>query len=164
MSKIKPSLFFAILIYFSSNLLCGSAKAQTIPPFKIMLSDNRVFSADELPKGKPLILVYFDPDCDHCQMLMKNLFSKIDEFKKAEIVMVTFKSIPELAAFEKEHDISKYPNIKTGTEGTSFYLRYYYGLEKMPFTALYDKHGKLNYSYKEQTSVDDLIRRLKKVE
>jgi len=31
----------------------------------------------------------------------------------------------------------------------------------MPFTALYDKKGNLNYSYRKETSVDDLIKRLK---
>jgi hypothetical protein len=48
-----------------------------------------------------------------------------------------------------------------GTEGTGFYLRNYYGLMTMPFTALYDKKGKLNYSYRKETLVDDLLNRLK---
>ena len=73
-----------------------------------------------LPKTKPLVLIYFDPDCDHCQKLMKEFFQKIDAFKKAEIIMVTFKPVEEVAAFEKQHNTQKYPNIIVGTEGIGF--------------------------------------------
>ena len=104
-------------------------------------SDKTIFNAAELPKTKPVVLIYFDPDCEHCQKLMKELFQKIDAFKKAEIIMVTFKPIEEVAAFEKLNNTQKHSNIIVGTEGLGFYLRNYYGLVTMPFTALYDKKG-----------------------
>jgi len=162
MNKRKSSLFFAVCIYFLAGIFCTSAGfSQSIPPFQMTLDKNKVFKASDLAKGRPLILIYFDPDCDHCQKLMNELFKKINDFKRSQIVMVTFKPLVEVAAFEKKYQAKKYSNIKVGTEGTRFYLRMYYGLMKMPFTALYDKKGNLNYSYREETPVDDLIRRLK---
>jgi len=146
------------MIFFSSATL-----SQNLPPFKMYRSDKTVFNAAELPKTKPVVLIYFDPDCDHCQKLMKELFQKIDAFKKAQIIMVTFKPVEELPAFEKLHNTQKYSNITVGTEGAAFYVRNYYGLVTMPFTALYDKNGNLIYSYRKDTSVDDLINRLKKL-
>ncbi len=156
---------FPLLIIFISATLCipGQALSQAIPPFKMTLSNNRIFSATELPKGKPTILIYFDPECEHCQKLMTEFFKKINEFKKAEIVMVTYKPVNEVAAFEKMHSTKKYNNIIVGTEGLAFYLRDYYGLMVMPFTALYDKKGNLSHSYIKETPVDDLISRLKKL-
>jgi len=148
---ICSSLLFLSMAVFSPSL----------PPFKMYRGDKTIFSAAELPKTKPLILIYFDPECEHCQKLMKELFQKIDAFKRAEIIMVTFKSVEEVAAFEKLHNTQKYPNIVVGTEGVGFYLRNYYGLVTMPFTALYDRKGNLNYSYRKETMVDDLINRLK---
>ena len=150
------------LICLSTTVLFSLAVfSQSLPPFKMYRSDKTIFNATELPKTKPVVLIYFDPDCDHCQKLMKELFLKIDAFKKAEIIMVTFKPVEEVAAFEKQHNTQKYPNIIVGTEGIGFYLRNYYGLMTMPFTALYDKKGNLNYSYRKETFVDDLINRLK---
>jgi thiol-disulfide isomerase/thioredoxin len=147
---------FSTMVFFSL-----AAFSQSLPPFKMYRSDKTIFNATELPKTKPVVLIYFDPDCDHCQKLMKELFLKIDAFKKAEIIMVTFKSVEEVAAFEKQHNAQKYPNIIVGTEGIGFYLRNYYGLMTMPFTALYDKKGNLTYSYRKETFVDDLINRLR---
>jgi len=157
------------MTFLTRGLICLSTMAffslaafsQSLPPFKMYRSDKTIFNAAELPKTKPVVLIYFDPDCDHCQKLMKELFGKIEAFKKAEIIMVTFKSVEEVAAFEKQHNTQKYPNIIVGTEGIGFYLRNYYGLMTMPFTALYDKKGNLNYSYRKETFVDDLINRLK---
>ena len=156
-SLLKRGLVCCLTIAFFSSL----AFSQSLPPFKMYRSDKTIFNAAELPKTKPVVLIYFDPDCDHCQKLMKELFLKIDAFKKAEIIMVTFKPVEEVAAFEKQHNTQKYPNIIVGTEGIGFYLRNYYGLMTMPFTALYDKKGNLNYSYRKETFVDDLINRLK---
>jgi hypothetical protein len=92
---------------------------------------------------------------------MNEFFRKMNRFKKAEILMVTFKSIQEVAGFEKKYDCHKYSNIKVGTEGSSFQLRNYYRLVKMPFTALYDKHQNLVYSYRQEAPLEDLISRLK---
>ena len=159
----RSRLFFtaSIFLCFSVNLLFPSRmSSQTIPPFKMTLSNNKIFDATNLPKGKPLVLIYFDPDCDHCQKLMADLFKKINSFKKVEMVLITFKSVTEVAAFEKKHTTNKYANMKVGTEGTLFYLKNYYKLVKMPFTALYDSKGNYNYSYRDETPVDDLIKRL----
>jgi hypothetical protein len=125
------------------------------------LSNNKIFNSADLPRGKPLVLIYFDPDCDHCQKLVTELVKKMNSFKKAEIVLITFKPVTEVAAFEKKYTTGKYANMRVGTEGTLFYLRNYYKLIKMPFTALYDSKGNYNYSYRDEAPLDDLINRLK---
>ncbi len=75
--------------------------------------------------------------------------------------MITFK--PLLSAFEKKYNISKYPNIKVGTEGYTYVLRNYYRLDKTPFTAVYDKKGMLAFFYKNETPVDEMLARVKKL-
>lgn len=162
MKKIKMRLSVMVPVcVLNAMLLSSNLFSQTsLPPFKMLLSNDKVFSVTELPKNKPVIVIYFDPDCDHCQKLVKELFKKIRSFKKAQIAMVTFKPLGEVAAFEKKYKTHTYPNVNVGTEGTSFQLRNYYQLTKMPFTALYDKNRKLNCSYGEEISVDELIKRL----
>ena len=159
----RPRHFFATTIFFCFAFILffpSRMNSQTIPPFKMTLSNNKIFNATDLPKGKPLVLIYFDPDCDHCQKLMTELFKKMNSFKKVEMVLITFKPVTEVVAFEKKYTTSKYANMRVGTEGTLFFLRNYYKLVKMPFTALYDGKGNYIYSYRDETSVDDLIKRL----
>jgi hypothetical protein len=92
---------------------------------------------------------------------MNAFFKKVNDFKKAQIVMVTFKPLNEVIDFEKQYKTDKYPNIKVGIEIPVFFFKNYYKLDQTPFTALYDKHKRLIIAYKNQTPIDDLIRHLK---
>lgn len=162
---MKRKLFGIVPVYFFVIISLGfvkdvEAQTQALPSFEIILSSRKAFSQADIPKGKPVIIIYFDPECDHCQKLMDELFKKILQFKKAEIVMVTYKPLDELPPFEKKYAITKFPNIHVGTEGAVFFLRDYYGLTKMPFVALYNKKGTLVYSNREQPSVEEISGKL----
>ena len=158
MCRVKLFLVF-ILLYFS--IFYSSAFAQSIPPFKMLLTNGKTFEEKDLPKWKPVVIIYFAPDCEHCQTLMNAVFKKISSFKKVEIVMVTFKPLNEVGDFERNYQVYKYSNIIVGTEVPVFFLKTYYNLMNTPFTALYDKQGKYIYSYRKETPIDDLVNRVK---
>jgi hypothetical protein len=78
--------------------------------------------------------------------------------------MITYKPLKEVVQFITEYGINNYRNITVGTEVPIYYIRYYFNLANTPFTALYNKKGMLAYSYFKQTSVDDLLHRLSRVQ
>lgn len=152
-------IMFCLTASFSQTMV-GQASS-TIPAFKMQLANGQYFSSADIQKNKPFVLIYFAPDCDHCLVLMDQLFKKIHQLDKASVVMITFKPLPELSAFEKKYNTAKYPNIKVGTEGYSYVVRDFYKLEKTPFTAVYNKKGLLAFSYKNETPVDEMLARVK---
>jgi thiol-disulfide isomerase/thioredoxin len=152
----KKCLFVALLL-LSFSLVAAS---QSLPDFTMQLTNGKMFSAKDLSKSKPAIIIYFAPDCEHCQVLIKSVLKRINEFKKSQIILASFESMQQVIDFEKEYGLRSYPFIKTGIEKPVFFFRYYYHLQNTPFTVLYDKHGKYIISYKKQTPVDDLIKRL----
>ena len=154
-------LFFGALSFMM--LITAEVKSQALPSFQMQLTNGKNYSSKSISHIKPLILIYFAPDCEHCQVLMDEIFKKINSFKKAEFVMVTFKPLNEVADFENHYQTNKYQNIKAGTESPIFFFRTYYKVENTPFTALYDKDGKLIVSYKKETPVDDLLKHLKQL-
>lgn len=151
----KYLIIFLLMFSFSKMAL-----SQTIPDFTIQLTNGQLFNSKDLSRNKPVIIIYFAPDCEHCQLLMKNVLKRINEFKKSQIILVSFESLQQVIDFEKQYGLKSYPFIKTGIEKPVFFFRYYYHLENTPFTALYDKHGKYIISYKTQTPVDDLLKHL----
>jgi thiol-disulfide isomerase/thioredoxin len=134
-----------------------------IPSFRILKTNGSYFTNNDISKNAPFVLIYFAPDCDHCMKMIDELFKKIHQLDKANIVLVTFKAPNELPPFEKKYQIAQYPNITVGTEGTTYVLRNYYRLNKTPFTAVYDKKGKLAFSYKNETPVNEMLQRFKKI-
>jgi cytochrome oxidase Cu insertion factor (SCO1/SenC/PrrC family) len=155
--------FFCAVIIFLAMLLPASAFAQPIPSFQMQLTNGKSFSSQALAKNKPLIIIYFAPDCDHCLVLMDTLLKKMNQLKSSQIILVTFKPLNEVVAFEKKYGISKYPNIKLGIETPIFFFRQYYRVMNTPFTALYDKNGKLVVTYRKETPVNELIRQVKQL-
>ncbi len=162
MIKEKFSFRFVFIIFLSAILFSAKlAKCQTILSFQMQLTNGKIFSNNNLQKNKPVLLIYYAPDCEHCQLLIKEIFKKFDNFKKLEIIMVTFEPLQYAVAFEKSYGIKKYANIKSGVEIPTFFFKNYYNLMNTPFTALFNKSGHLVVSYQKQTPVDDLIKHIK---
>ncbi|MDQ6904010.1 MAG: redoxin domain-containing protein [Bacteroidota bacterium] len=158
----KLAIWCGALISFSSVLFSSKiAAAQTLPSFKMKFTNGQLFSDKDLSPNKPTVLIYFSPDCGHCQILTTEVLKKINAFKKVQIIMVTFLPVNEVVAFERKYQTSRYPNIKVGIEIPALYFKNYYRLENTPFTALFDKHKKLVISYQKETPVDDLTKHLK---
>ncbi len=157
----KNRFTFLIINFLFFIFFYSSAHAQSIPSFKMLLTNGKTFGEKDLPKGKPVVIIYFAPDCEHCQTLMNAVFKTISSFKKVEIVMVTFKPLNEVVDFEKNYQVYKYSNIIVGSELPVFFFKTHYNLMNTPFTVIYDKQGKYIYSYKKETPIDDLVNRVK---
>ena len=161
MKKRFVFVFILSAALFTTLLFAKAAKSQTIPEFKIKLTNGSTISSTKASAQKPLLIIYFAPDCDHCRKLMDQIFPQMDAFKNTEILMVTFESLNDVAWFENHYQTKKYPNIKVGMEVPVFFLKNYYHLENTPFTALFNKKGKLMVSYKKYTPVNELLKWVK---
>jgi AhpC/TSA family len=155
----------AILIMISC--LCSGQQSdipKNIPVFKLVLSDGKsYFNSAQIEKNKPLMLIYFDPDCDHCRQFAANLEKNITKFSQVQIIMICpSPNLYLLKKFAVENKLSTYANVKIGTEGIYHPVMNFYHVQITPFTALYDSKGILITSYRNMPLIDDLVARLKK--
>src|ERR1700760_422134 len=88
-----------LLILFSLIIAAGCSRAQetvdtrniqNIPPFKILRTDSTWFTVANLKKNKPVMIIYFAPDCSHCQHMVYDMEPKMKQLAGVQIVMVTF--------------------------------------------------------------------------
>lgn len=160
----KQIIIFVLLLVGVLVTSACSAQSNKIPPFQMMQSDGKVFKAQYLPLGKPIVLIYFSPDCEECQALTKKLLERIEELKNVSIAMITYQSVELVAQYVSKNSLGKYPNIYVGTEGSSLFVRNYYDIMLFPFMTLYNKNGDLIVKYtSKQVNVDDLLARVKKL-
>lgn len=157
---MRKILFFLLVIISVVTLAQKAVSINSYPKFNILLIDSTRFKSNELKKNTPLILIYFAPDCYHCRSFIGNFMGAIKQFSQTQIVLVSHVTISELKKFSKDFSLNTYPNIKIGTEGTSFYLPSYFKIGNFPFTALYDKAGKLITTYPEAPTIDVLASRV----
>ncbi len=115
----------------------------TVPPFQLVRLDSASsFTKDDLPKNQQLLIMFFNPDCDHCQHQTQDLVKDIASFKNVQIVMASYEPLAEIKAFYEKYQLANHPNIHIGRD-TKFLLPPFYRIPNLPYLALYDQKGDL---------------------
>jgi thiol-disulfide isomerase/thioredoxin len=146
---LKKIIFLLILcsafaVGYSQDASANTLKnIQQIPSFTIVAApDSSSFSNKELQKNKPVIIMFFNPDCDHCQTETKELLAYKEELKDIQIVMVSALPYSLIRTFYIEYNILSMPNIKMGQD-VNFVLGTKYLPERYPGIYVYDAAGNL---------------------
>lgn len=138
------------------------AQSGKVPPFRIVQANGKIFKAENLPVGKPIVIIYFSPDCEDCQRLTRELLARINEFKSVSFAMITYQSVENVSQYVSKNSLYKYDNIYVGTEGSSLFVKNYYNIVQFPFVALYNKNGDLIIKYNtKEVDPDNLLYRIK---
>ena len=134
----------------------GYLKNPTIPPFTIQLPDSSWFSAVKLQAKKPTLILYFSPDCGHCQIETEEVLSRMKELKNLQIVMITSRPFADMANFAEHYKLNRFPSIKVGTDPSRM-ITQFYAVKFTPFSALYDKKWMLVKVYEKGINIPELI-------
>jgi thiol-disulfide isomerase/thioredoxin len=165
--KMKRLIFllFAVIAGFA----CSQAQTQapiiplTIPPYKILTTNDQTVTPANLVKNKPVMIIYFAPDCPHCQKLINDIKPSMAKFKNIQVIMITFTDIRMVKTFENDYGLKAYPNFVLGTEGYTYTVQRFYKLQHTPFVAIYNKGGQLVQTFEKQPEASDLLTAIKKI-
>jgi fructan beta-fructosidase len=113
-----------------------------IPEFSIELSNGQHFTKAGLQPHKPVMIVYFSPNCEHCQHFGQDLAAHMDLFKGVQIVMVTFRPVSEVSDYVRVCHLEHAP-VFIGSEGLTFVVQRHYSVQRFPFIAAYERNGRL---------------------
>lgn len=146
---------------FAFNSYCQNDK---VPPFRMMMANNKVFKAEDFPMGKPILIIYFSPECEDCHVFIEGMLNRAGDFKGVSIAMVTYMTGDVVSKYVVKNSLNMYPNIYVGTEGNTLFLKNYYNIITFPYVVLYDKNGNLIVKYTtKQVDLNDLVSRIKKL-
>lgn len=131
-----------------------------IPQFQLLQPDSTWFSSNAIPKNRPVVIMYFNPDCGHCQLEAKNIATHMDELKKAYFVLVSYHSPGAIDTFVHEYKLDQFTNIRYGRD-TKYYIPSYFRVKFTPFLAVYNKKGLLQKTFETGAEPDELVSLLK---
>ncbi|MCW3121439.1 MAG: redoxin protein, partial [Flavipsychrobacter sp.] len=120
-------------------------KFPTLPAFNIRMMDSvTIFNTYNIPKGKKTLIVFFSPDCKHCQRQVKELTTGMDSISDIQLYMITpVHSMTELKEFYDKYHLGKYKNIQLVGRDYEFFFGGFYGTKVVPDMVLYDEQKKL---------------------
>lgn len=140
----------------ANDTLAPYQKSPIIPIFSLLQPDSTWYFNANLDTRKPLLLLYFSPDCGHCQLETEDIIANLSKLKNLQILMVTSRPYADMKAFATKYKLDKFPSIKIGTD-PAYKITRFYKVESTPFSALYNKKGKLVKVYRKGIDMEELI-------
>lgn len=146
--------------HFRSDLTKLS-KLNKMPLFRLVKVDSTEYiSSYQIPEGRSSILIYFDPDCEHCQRETKSILQNIGQFKTTNLYWITNGDIEETINFSKHFHLDTVPNAVISRDcNFSFYGVFL--PPTVPFIAVYDKKKKLSRIYNSETDLQAILNVIK---
>jgi len=128
---------------------------KNIPSFKLMQGDSTWLTNDNIPKDKPVVIIYFSPECGHCQLSAQEINNDIDKVKDAFFIWVSYLPVPEIKQFADKYKLSQYDNFKFGRD-PKYRIPAFYRVRFTPFMAVYNTEGKLMQTFDQGTTPEVL--------
>ncbi len=155
-------IFACIHSFAQDSLLAPYQKFPTYPPVKLLLPDSTHFyTKADLPEKKKIMLVLFNPQCEHCQQEAENLAKNLDKFKKIHIVMATTAPLFEMKGFAKKYQLDGKDNI-VFAQDTNYFLLSFFNLHNLPFHAFYGKKRELISVAEGSMTIEKIVAELSK--
>ena len=135
-------------------------KTTKIPEFAILKPDSTWFTNKQLPANKPLVIIYFSPECGHCQMTAQEFVKDMDKLKNMELVWVSFHTPQQIGEFAEAYKLKQFPNVVLGRD-PNYKIPVFYKIQFTPFMAVYDKKGNFLNAYPQGTDPETIAKLIK---
>jgi thiol-disulfide isomerase/thioredoxin len=130
---------------------------KNIPDFNLILTDSSGFSQNNIPKAKFTIIIYFSPDCGHCQHEATEVVKNIDSLGHVFMIWAGSRSIPELKAFGEKYGFNACRNIVSGQD-IHYSIPSFYQVKYTPFVAVYDNKKQFIRAYEMGVEIPELLK------
>ncbi len=131
-------------------------KDPNLPTFSILQTDSTWFNNLMLPDNKPVVIVYFSPDCGHCAITAHDFVRDMPKMKNLFFVWVSYISLDEVRPFAQEYKLLQFKNVRVGRD-PKYYIPSFYKVKYTPFIAVYDKDKKFMAAYDGGTDTKTII-------
>jgi peroxiredoxin len=168
---IKPIIIVALLGIFgflgysivtkAGQKKAAEEKAQQLPEFTFHTADGDAYASTSLVKGKPVLLVYFDPDCEGCQYEAYEIQKNSELVKDIQVLMVTAADPEKAKQFFTDYDLKSHSFIKLLIDKDQTFLKIF-GAAVTPMQVLYNKDHRLVKIFKGEIKMEAIIKQLDK--
>lgn len=140
----------------TQNELDYHAIGAPMPPMRVVTADNEVITADSLANDANLFVMMFNPTCEHCEDMTRDLEKHIGLFRKSHIVLMAAPMMgPYLEYFDKTTNYTQFPSLKVGLDSAKF-IEHTFNYETLPQINVYDKDRRLIKWFSAINTIDSL--------
>ncbi|MBX9732890.1 MAG: redoxin domain-containing protein [Chitinophagaceae bacterium] len=136
-------------------------KNPTIPEFSILQTDSSWYTKKDIKPYDYTAIIYFSPDCGHCQHEAKQIVNNIDSLKNILFIWVSYRDFNDIKKFYHHYTLDMYPNMIMGRD-PKYAIPSFYQVRYTPFVALYDKKQQLVTTWDMGVEIPELLEFIRK--
>jgi len=155
------ALLLVSVLFYSFLKIDGRRRMRSeaflsLPSLKLLKLDSATsVDIEKDSPSRPLLILYFSPDCEHCQEQTRRILNNLDGLKDVSIYFLSPSSINELRGFSDSFHINKYPGITIGRDYEYNFFNFF-KIKGFPAIALYDAQHKLIRLFREEAEGGDI--------
>lgn len=131
-------------------------KDKNLPKFSINLIDGKQITNLTIPKFKYTCIVFFSPDCSHCETEAATINKYKEKLKNVLFIWDSYRDMSAIQAFADKFDFVGRPNILIGRD-PEYTIPSFFRPKMTPFVALY-KNNQLVKVYEKGADIFDLLK------
>ncbi len=129
-----------------------------LPNFQVTDVTGKTFTTGELPKNRPTVVIFFHPDCEHCQAEATELQPHLAAFANTNFLMITWDAIPKIKGFMEKYKLTE---SVTACQIDPTTLAQTYGQLSLPAIFIYNSNQELVQQLNSEARADAILTYLK---
>lgn len=155
---------FFILVAVVLATACSQTKKEKVseatgvselPPLMMTLLNGEKIMVSSLPGNT--ILVFFSPDCDHCQREAQAIQGQLDAFKKYTLYFIAGSLPADIQLFAETYHLDGYPNVQFARAEIPDVIRVF-GPMSTPSFFIYSSEKRLVKKFDGETKVEEILK------
>jgi hypothetical protein len=162
--KIKLSLIILLCAFVSCSHKAKEDTAKTpaptvndLPAMQITLLNGTKLSAKEL--ALPAILIFFQPDCDHCQREAQQIGENLSAFKNYTLYFISSAAKANVQKFAGDYGLEQKDKVLFGVTTVSNILDNF-GPIQAPSIYIYSDQGKRVQEFNGEVAIEVVLKYL----
>lgn len=168
MKKLLKAILIAVISILGGFLTYHTVKGynekkeaekriQTLPAAEFVSLTGDGINLHDFDPGKPMIIVYFHPECDHCHHEVKEIGQNAGAFNHCQVVMVTSDdSLKRVENFCVEYHLWELSNIEVLLDPDNRFKKVF-GKAVVPSVYIYNSNRKLKKQFLGETKPEAII-------
>ena len=148
-----------LLVIFLSLHAQPENPPKALPDFVFYDLNRNFFTKENLIKGKPVIVFFFDPYCDHCQKQTKMITENANKFKNVQFVFVSTETYKALKEFYNNYLKGKNLNVFV-VKDKDYQFDNYFSYSVAPRLFVYDENWNYVKDFKNEVHPDVILKYL----
>lgn len=127
-----------------------------MPNLRVVYPNKVEYTSADLKNDANLIMMLFNPTCEHCEDMTFAIEKNIDLFKNSHVLLIAAPTMgPYLEYFENGTRVKNFPKIKYGLDSSDIINRLF-TFEMLPQVNVYNADRKLIKTFTGITEIDSL--------